>query len=57
MPCTEIRLVKDEQGLLQAGIQAFGDTYPRKTRIFPTEVAVGKDVKRHRYQNKALQCK
>lgn len=51
------RRFRDGRGFLQAGIQAVGDTYTRKALIFPTEVTVGKDGKRHRYPSKARQCK
>lgn len=42
---------------MQAGIQAVGDTYTRKTLISPTREAVGKDGKRHKYPSKARQCR
>ena len=42
---------------MQAGIQAVGDTYTRKTLISPTREAAGKDGKRHRYPSRARQSK
>lgn len=57
MPSIEKRRVGDGRGFLQAGIQAVGDTYTRKTLISPTREAVGKDGKRHRYPSRARQSK
>ena len=42
---------------MQAGIQAVGDTYTRKTLISPTKEVVGKDGRRHKWPSKARQCK
>lgn len=50
------RRFREGRGVLQAGLQAVGDTYTRKALISPTEETVGKDGKRHRYLSKARQC-